>query len=97
MQRLIRYKKRQRQYYHNKLYKTDCKKFYNCLGKRSPNVKNTPNKENVENFWREIYEKKMVHNEKACWIKDHDQSHPTMEWKQVCEKDFAEDIRTTLN
>ena len=60
-------------------------------------MKYTPDKEKVENFWREIYEKKMVHNEKVCWIKDQDQSHPTMEWKQVCEKDMAEALRTTLN
>ena len=96
-QRLIRYNKRQHQYYHNKLFKTDGKKFYNYLGKTKPNVKYTPDKEKVENFWREIYEKKMVHNEKVCWIKDQDQSHPTMEWKQVCEKDMAEALRTTLN
>ena len=31
--RLARYKKRQDQYYHNKLFKTDCKKCYNHLGK----------------------------------------------------------------
>ena len=60
-------------------------------------MKNTPDKEKVENFWREIYKKKLVHNEKACCIKDQDQSHPTMEWKQVCEKDITEALRSTLN
>jgi hypothetical protein len=30
-QRLSRYMKRQNQYYHNKLFRTDCKKFYNQL------------------------------------------------------------------
>jgi len=30
-QRLSRYRKRQNQYYQNKLFSTDCKKFINCL------------------------------------------------------------------
>ena len=30
-QRLSRYRKRQNQYHQNKLFKMDCKKFYNCL------------------------------------------------------------------
>jgi hypothetical protein len=49
-------------------------------------VKNTPDKKKVDNFWREKNEKKVVDNEKAYWIKDQDQLHYTMEWKQVCEK-----------
>jgi hypothetical protein len=32
-------------------------------------VKNAPDKEQVENFWEEIYEKKVQHNEAACWVK----------------------------
>jgi hypothetical protein len=32
-------------------------------------VKNAPYKEQVENFLKEIYEKKVQHNEAACWIK----------------------------
>jgi hypothetical protein len=58
MQRLSRYKKRQTQYYQNKLIRTDCKKFYNRLRQANPNVKNAPGKEEVENVWREIYGKK---------------------------------------
>jgi hypothetical protein len=57
-QRLFRYRKRQNQYYQNKLFRTDCKKFYNCLRQTYPNVKNAPDKEEVENFWGEIYGKK---------------------------------------
>jgi len=57
-QRLSRYKKRQTQYYQNKLFRTDGKKFYNRLRQPNPKVKNAPGKEEVQNFWREIYEKK---------------------------------------
>jgi hypothetical protein len=41
-------------------------------------VKNVPYKGNVENFWREIYEKKVPHNGEACWIKD--QYQKTLAW-----------------
>ena len=79
------------------MFKTDCKKIYNCLGKTNHNVKNTPDKEKVENFWREIYEKKVVHNGEAYWIKDQDQTYHTVQWKQVCGKGIAEALRSMLN
>jgi hypothetical protein len=60
-------------------------------------VKNAPVKEEVENFWREIYGKKVSHNEEACWIKDQCQRNPSTEWSPICEKDVAEALRTTLN
>ena len=96
-QRLSRYRKRKNQYYQNNLFRTDCKKFYNCLRQPNPNVKNAPGKEEVENFWREMYGKKVSHNEEAWWIKDLCQQHPSMEWSPICEKDVADALRTTLN
>jgi hypothetical protein len=33
-------------------------------------VKNAPGKEELENFWREIYGKEVSHYEEACWIKE---------------------------
>ena len=54
-QRLSRYRKRHTQCYQNKLFRTDCKKFYNRLRQPNPNVKNAPGKEKVENFWSEIF------------------------------------------
>jgi hypothetical protein len=60
-------------------------------------VKNAPDKGQVENFWKEIYEKKVKHNEAACWIKNQYQKNPGMEWSPVCEKDVTEALRATLN
>jgi hypothetical protein len=97
MQRLSRDRKRQNHYYQNKLFRTDCKKFYNHLQQPNPNVKNAPGKEEVENFWREIYGKKVSHNEEAWWIKEQCQQNPSMEWSPICEKDVAEALRTMLN
>jgi len=55
-QRISRYKKRQNQYYQNKLFRTDCKKFYNHLRQTYPNVNNAPGKEEA---WRTSGEKYM--------------------------------------
>jgi hypothetical protein len=59
----------QNRFYENKLFRTDCKKFYNRLRQTEGNVKNAPEKEEVENFRKEIYENKVKHNGEACWIK----------------------------
>ena len=96
-QRLSRYRKIQTQYYQNKLFRTDCKKFYNSLRQPNPNVKKAPGKEKVENFWREIHWKKVSHNVEACWVKDQCQQTPNMERSPICEKDVAEALTTTLN
>jgi hypothetical protein len=68
-QQLSRYRKRQNQYYHNKLFRTDCKKFCNHLRQTYPNVKNAPDQEQLENFWQEIYGQKVQHNGEVYWIK----------------------------
>ena len=81
-QRLRRCKKRQDQYYHNKLFKTDCKKCYNRLGRTYRIVKDAPDRDRTENFWREIHEKQVMDSGEACWIEDQDQPQPDMEWKQ---------------
>ena len=60
-------------------------------------MKNAPEKEEVENFWREMYGNKVNHNGEACWIKNQYQQNPSMEWSPICEKDIAEMLRTTLN
>jgi hypothetical protein len=44
---------------------TDCKKFYNCLRQKNTNVKNAPTKEEIENFWKEIFGKKAQQHEEA--------------------------------
>ena len=60
-------------------------------------MNNIPGKEEVGNFWREMYGEKVQHNGEAGWIKDQYQQNPSMEWSPICEKDVAEALRTTLN
>jgi len=40
-QQLSRYRKRQNQYYQNKLFRRDCNKFYNCLRHGAQYMKKT--------------------------------------------------------
>jgi hypothetical protein len=96
-QRLSRHRKRQNQYYQSKLFRTDCKKLYNRLRQTYPNEINAPEKEQVENVWKQICGKKVQHNGEACWIKNKYQQNPGMGWSPVREKDVAEALRTTLN
>jgi len=60
-------------------------------------VKNAPDKEEVENFWREICGKEVQHNAEAHWIEIQYKQNPSTEWGPVCEKDVADALRTTLN
>ena len=34
------------------MFRTDCKKFYNLLRQKNVNVKNAPNKEEIQNLWK---------------------------------------------
>jgi len=49
-------------------------------------VKNAPDKEEVENFWREMYGKEVQHNGEVHWTKKQHKQNPSMEWSPVCEK-----------
>jgi len=60
-------------------------------------VKNAPDKEEVENVWREMYGKEVQHNGEAHWIENQYQQNPSMEWSSVCEKDVSDALRTMLN
>jgi hypothetical protein len=93
-QRLSRIKKRQKQYYQNKMFRTDCKKFYNLLRHTNINVEKAPSKEDTENFWRTIYGEKVRHNEEANWLKKQRQQNPCKEWSQISETEVTMALRT---
>ena len=60
-------------------------------------MNNAPGKEELDNFWRKIYGKKVQCNGGAGWIKNQYQQNPSMEWSPIRAKDVAEALRTTLN
>jgi hypothetical protein len=94
---LSRYEKKQNQYYQNKMFRTDCKKFYNLLRHTNINVKKAPSKQNIENFWRAIYGEKVSYNEEANWIKIQRPENLCMEWSPLSETEVTMAPRTTLN
>jgi hypothetical protein len=49
-------------------------------------VKNAPDKDEVENFWREVYGKGVQHNGDAHWIKNQYKQNPSMEWSPYVKK-----------
>jgi len=51
----------------------------------------------MQNFWKEIFGKKVQHNEEAYWIKNQCQQNPSMEKRQISEMEVAEVIRMTQN
>jgi hypothetical protein len=96
-QRLSRYKKRQKQYYQNNMFRTECKKFSNLPTHTNINVKKAPSKEDRETFWRAIYGEKVRHNERAYRIKKQHLQNPCMEWRPLSETEVTMALRTTLN
>jgi hypothetical protein len=64
-----RYEKRKNQYIQNKMFKEDTKQFYRYLGVKTTAINDHPHMEEVELYWKSLWEEKVQHNEKADWIK----------------------------
>ena len=66
-QRERRFDKRNKFYRQNKIFQADAKKFYREIGKNQVMVKETPYKDSIENFWKEILgEKKGCNMSESC-------------------------------
>jgi len=88
--RFSRYRKKQNPYYQNKMFRTDCKKFYKLLRQENTSVKKAPTKEEIENFWKELFGKKPQHNEEAYSIKNQCQPNLSVAWSSTSETKVAE-------
>lgn len=51
--------------------------------------KNAPTKEEIENFWKEVFGKKPQHNEEAYWINSQCQPNLSMTWSPISETEVA--------
>ena len=60
-----RYTKRTDQYQQNKHFKEDAKKFYRELGKQNIQIKKPPDPQETNQFWQNILEQEVEHNENA--------------------------------
>jgi len=93
MQRFSGCRKRQYPFYQHKIFRTDCKKFYNLLRQKNTKEKTAPTKEEIENFWKEIFRKKIKHNEEGYWMKNQCQQNASMEWSPVSEMEVTQVLR----
>ena len=69
--RLKRFKKRQLHYNQNYTFENNPQKAYRELREERVEITNPPTKEEIENFWRSIYENDKSYNDNAQWINDH--------------------------
>jgi hypothetical protein len=51
------------------LFKEDTKQFYRYLGAKTIAIKEQPHIEEVESYWKSLWEEKVKHNEEAEWIR----------------------------
>jgi hypothetical protein len=69
--RLQRYEARNEQFRINKLFQRSPKKVFKEFNKQKPEIPHTsPSREEVKEYWEEIWSKSVQHNEKATWIND---------------------------
>ena len=99
-QRIRRLDKKRKFYHHNKLYKENTKKFYRDLGKKKIEVQTPPEKEDVEIFWSNIWERKKSHNENTEWIKQIEQANqltPEQDWPEISLEETVTAIKQSSN
>jgi hypothetical protein len=79
-----RYEKRKNQYIQNKMFKEDTKQFYRCLEVKTTAINDHPHMEEVELYWKSLWEEKVQHNEKADWIKREEKEKiDSMNWMPI--------------
>ena len=74
-QRIRRFDKRCKFYKQNKTFKDNTKRFYRELGKKSIEVNETPEMQEVEDFWNKIWKDIKTHNRDASWIEDQEKTN----------------------
>ena len=85
-QRIRRYEKRGKFFRQNKLFKTDTKIFYRQLGKEQKKVDKVPSANEIEDFWKKIWNNDKEYNEESEWIRDMERAtemYLTQEWEDI--------------
>ena len=96
-QRIRRYQKRSNQFFQNRSFETNCKSFYRNIKGDSSDIGATPQKEEVEAFWKGIYEAPTQHNSEADWIKESEVTNNKMEWTDLNEGELTTTIKNLAN
>ena len=90
-QRLRRMDKRQKQFHQNRLFKENPRQLYRELGKKEFKIEKTPKKEEMENFWKKIWEDTKQHDVEASWIREEEELHQDLqeqEWKEITVEEY---------
>lgn len=95
-QRLRRYKKRTAQFRQNRNFKTNAKGFYRNIKEEKTEAGAIPSRENIDAYWRNIYETPVRHNEDAAWIRSF-KSNYQMEWTPVEDAEVTKVIKNLAN
>ena len=74
--RLKRFEEREKQYRQNYDFTNDPKKIYSELRGTNVEIKENemPSKEEIQSFWKPLYENKKCYNKNAQWIEDYEKS-----------------------
>lgn len=86
-----RYKNRTEQFKQNKIFESNTKQFYRKLRKDTTTVKKAITKQDLEQYWRNIFKYKTRHNKIARWLKEmSEEPPPQMTWTNIKTKDFEQ-------
>ena len=69
--RLSRYQRRQKQYQQNNDFRNKQSKLFDELEGNRITIMDPPSKEDIEKFWKPLYENKKEYNKNAAWLQEY--------------------------
>ena len=98
--RIKRYTERSAQYQQNKMFSENTCRFYNTIMGKTYTANITPSKQEVECFWKDIWEQDTSHNATAPWIqREYEKTAKIdrMEWDSITETELKIAINAAAN
>jgi hypothetical protein len=65
------------------MFKEDTKQLYRYLGVKTTAIDDHPHMEEIELYWKSLWEEKVQHNEKANWRKKRREKNDSMNWMPI--------------
>ena len=91
-QGIRRFEKRSKFCRQNKIFEEDAKRFYRELGRKSIEINEPPEMQEVENFWSKLWKGVRTHNSSASWIKDQEKINEHQEQQKLIDITKDEDV-----
>lgn len=96
-QRINRYSKRIEQFNQNRMYNTDRKQFFRRLGEKRIEHTESPSENEIDEYWRAMYEVGTEYNKEAEWLRSVGNSSTTMDWTEVSEAEVSTCLKNIAN